>query len=182
MIPFYILIAALPLLRALGACGVKRLASWRGAAAGAFAIMFCFTGITHFTEMKADYQAMIPSPLPSGMWVIYLTGALELLGAVDTETKRSTSPEGEATAELAVNDRLEETPQPAGVEHLAHKLRTARLGVAESTDELAYCLARQVHEQPLGEEDRRSPLDWLERLEPVEVGHRGGNEMIALGL
>ncbi len=44
--------------------------------------MFAFTGSTHFTEMKHDYAAMVPPPLTGQLWVIYLTGLLELAGAV----------------------------------------------------------------------------------------------------
>ena len=44
--------------------------------------MFVFTGATHFSSMRYDYAAMIPEGLPSGLWVIYLTGALEIAGAV----------------------------------------------------------------------------------------------------
>ena len=43
--------------------------------------MFLFTGISHFTSMKYDFAAMIPAPLPNDLWVIYLTGVLEIAGA-----------------------------------------------------------------------------------------------------
>jgi uncharacterized membrane protein len=32
--------------------------------------------------MKHDLAAMIPEPLPDGLWVIYLTGAFEIAGAI----------------------------------------------------------------------------------------------------
>jgi uncharacterized membrane protein len=44
--------------------------------------MFLFTGTSHFTSMKYDFAAMIPDPLPDGLWVIYLTGVFEIAGAV----------------------------------------------------------------------------------------------------
>jgi uncharacterized membrane protein len=44
--------------------------------------MFAFTGSTHFTEMKHDYAAMVPPPFTGQLWVIYLTGLLEIAGAV----------------------------------------------------------------------------------------------------
>ena len=44
--------------------------------------MFLFTGATHFSNMKYDYAAMVPAQLPDGLWTIYLTGALEIAGAV----------------------------------------------------------------------------------------------------
>ena len=33
--------------------------------------------------MKYDFAAMIPDPLPDGLWVIYLTEVFEIAGAVD---------------------------------------------------------------------------------------------------
>jgi uncharacterized membrane protein len=44
--------------------------------------MFLFTGASHFTSMKYDFAAMIPAPLPNDLWVIYLTGVLEIAGAI----------------------------------------------------------------------------------------------------
>ncbi|MDQ5813417.1 MAG: DoxX family protein [Actinomycetota bacterium] len=44
--------------------------------------MFLFTGTSHFTSMKYDFAAMIPDPLPDGLWVIYLTGVFEIAGAI----------------------------------------------------------------------------------------------------
>ena len=48
----------------------------------ALAIMFLFTGLSHFSALKHDFAAMIPAPLPNGLWVIYLTGAFEIGGAL----------------------------------------------------------------------------------------------------
>jgi uncharacterized membrane protein len=44
--------------------------------------MFLFTGVTHFTGMKHDYLAMMPSGLPAGLWIIYLAGIFEIAGAI----------------------------------------------------------------------------------------------------
>lgn len=44
--------------------------------------MFLFTGATHFSGMKHDYAAMIPSPFPQSLWLIHLTGILQIAGAV----------------------------------------------------------------------------------------------------
>jgi uncharacterized membrane protein len=70
------------ILRGLGLLGVKWLSSWKDAGRGAIAIMFLFTGASHFTEMKHDYVAMIPESLPRGLWVVYLTGVMEIAGAI----------------------------------------------------------------------------------------------------
>ena len=82
MTSVFVLAISLLVLRGVGWLGVKRLSSWREAGRGALAIMFVFTGVSHFTAMKHDFAAMIPPPLPNDLWVIYLTGALEIAGAV----------------------------------------------------------------------------------------------------
>jgi uncharacterized membrane protein len=82
MLPFFILVVSLLLLRGLGWLGVAYLDSWRKAVCVALAITFLFTGSTHFSDMKLDYAAMIPSPFPKSIWLIYLTGILEIAGAI----------------------------------------------------------------------------------------------------
>jgi uncharacterized membrane protein len=78
----FVLTVSFTLLRGVGLLGVERLSSWRAAGRGALAVMFVFTGASHFTSMKHDFVAMIPDPLPDGLWVIYLTGVFEIAGAV----------------------------------------------------------------------------------------------------
>jgi uncharacterized membrane protein len=82
MISLMVLLVSLLALRAAGRFGVGRLVTWRAAGRGALAIMFLFTGSSHFTGMKHDFAAMIPEPLPDGLWVIYLTGVFEIAGAI----------------------------------------------------------------------------------------------------
>ena len=82
MVSLFVLLASFIILRGVGLLGVERLSSWRGAGRGALVIMFLFTGTSHFTSMKYDFAAMIPDPLPNGLWVIYLTGVFEIAGAV----------------------------------------------------------------------------------------------------
>jgi len=82
VVPLYILILVTLTLRAIGALGVRKFSCFREAALVALAVMFLFTGTTHFTDMKQDYLAMIPDPLPRTFWLIYLTGVLEISGAV----------------------------------------------------------------------------------------------------
>ncbi len=82
MISLIVLALSIVALRGAGWLGVRRLASWREAGRYALAVMFVFTGVSHFTEMKHDFAAMIPSPLPNDLWVIYLTGAFEIVGAI----------------------------------------------------------------------------------------------------
>jgi uncharacterized membrane protein len=78
----FILVIASILLRGAGRLGVRWFASWRDAVRVALAIMFLFTGATHFSDMQHDYLAMLPDPLPNGLWVIYLSGLLEIAGAI----------------------------------------------------------------------------------------------------
>lgn len=56
-------------------------APWRDAARIGMAALFLFTGASHFSRLKRDMAAMIPPPLTGAMWVIDLTGVLELAGA-----------------------------------------------------------------------------------------------------
>jgi uncharacterized membrane protein len=82
MAPLFILLISLVVLRGVGYLGVGRLSSWRMAGLFAVAIMFVFTGATHFTGMKHDYAAMLPGPFSGNLGIIYLTGALQIAGAV----------------------------------------------------------------------------------------------------
>ncbi len=82
MVSVFVLVISTLLLRGVGWLGVKQLSSWRDASRGGLVIMFLFTGASHFTSMKYDFAAMIPAPLPNDLWVIYLTGVLEIAGAI----------------------------------------------------------------------------------------------------
>ena len=54
---------------------------WRDAARIGLAVLFIFTGGSHFSNLKHDMAAMIPPPLTGALWLIYLTGVLEFAGA-----------------------------------------------------------------------------------------------------
>jgi uncharacterized membrane protein len=82
MAPLIILVISFILLRGVGLLGVRRLSSWREAGLYAVAIMFLFTGSTHFTGIKYDYAAMLPEPFSGNLGMIYLTGVLQIAGAV----------------------------------------------------------------------------------------------------
>lgn len=56
--------------------------TWQHSLRLAIAVVFVTTGIAHFTELKHDMLAMLPSPVPKQMWVIYATGLLEFAGAI----------------------------------------------------------------------------------------------------
>src|SRR5262245_53161336 len=57
-------------------------AGWKDAARIGLAVMFFFTAGSHFSSLKYDLAAMIPSPLTGALWMIYLTGGLEAAGAL----------------------------------------------------------------------------------------------------
>ena len=82
MAPLFIVVISFILLRRVGALGVRRLSSWREAGLIAAVIMFVFTGATHFTAMRHDYAATLPGTLSGNVGLIYLTGALQIAGAV----------------------------------------------------------------------------------------------------
>ncbi len=82
MIPFYVLVITSILFRGMGVFGLCRFSSMRKSILGGMVAMFLFTGSSHFSEMKYDFLAMVPGSLPRELWVIYLTGALEIIGAI----------------------------------------------------------------------------------------------------
>lgn len=85
----FVLLVSFFVLRGLGAMGVSRFATWRVSAAHALALMLFMTASAHFVPGDVtvmpnhdDLAAMVPPAVPFASAVIYLTGVLELLGAV----------------------------------------------------------------------------------------------------
>ncbi|WP_330181807.1 hypothetical protein OHB26_36575 [Nocardia sp. NBC_01503] len=77
------------LFRLLGALGATRFATWRVAAAHGLAFMLLLTGASHFAPESVTFMPthsdslhMLPSWIPFPDFTIYLTGALEWLGAL----------------------------------------------------------------------------------------------------
>jgi uncharacterized membrane protein len=68
--------------RGLGALGISAFASWQASALYALAVMFAVTATAHFNKMKHDLAQMIPPFFPQPLWIVYVTGVLEFLGAV----------------------------------------------------------------------------------------------------
>ncbi|HEU4520844.1 MAG TPA: MauE/DoxX family redox-associated membrane protein [Thermoanaerobaculia bacterium] len=57
--------------------------SWRDAVRIGLVVMLFFTAAAHFAPaMKHDLAAMIPPPFTGNLAIIYLTGVLEIAGAV----------------------------------------------------------------------------------------------------
>lgn len=96
-----VLLITFLLLRGLGALGVTRFATWRVSAAHALALMLVMTASAHFVPGDVtvmpnhdDLEAMVPPAVPFASAMIYLTGVLELLGAVGLVVERTRKPAG----------------------------------------------------------------------------------------
>src|SRR5216684_8603719 len=75
-----VLFASWLVFRGIGALGVSALATWRGSACYALAVMFVFTGVAHFNKMKHDLAQMVPAIFPRPLLLVYFTGILEFMG------------------------------------------------------------------------------------------------------
>ena len=82
MVVLGVLLASLLLFRGLGVVGVDLFSTWEVSAAWALAVMFLFTASAHFTKTKEDLIAMVPKAFPNPRLLVYVTGVLEILGAV----------------------------------------------------------------------------------------------------
>jgi uncharacterized membrane protein len=60
---------------------------WRDAVRTGLAAMFMFTAASHFSSLTYDMAAMIPPPLTGALWIIYVTGILEFVGAFGLLTR-----------------------------------------------------------------------------------------------
>jgi uncharacterized membrane protein len=77
-----VLFGGLILFRALGFFGVSAFGTWRESTVYALAVMFCFTAFAHFGRMRADLAKMVPPWIPNQKAAVFLTGILEILGAI----------------------------------------------------------------------------------------------------
>ncbi|WP_433758307.1 DoxX family protein [Nocardia sp. CA-135398] len=98
-------------LRLAGALGASRFTHWPTCGAYALAAMLVLTGTTHFlpdslaggpAPTHADFVPMVPPFVPLPGFQVYLTGALELLGAVGLVLTRTRRPAGVGLAALFV--------------------------------------------------------------------------------
>lgn len=94
MAPLLVLVAATILGRLLGYMRLPALSNWRTAARFGLVVMFVFTGSSHFGGMKHDFAAMIPPPLTGQLWVIHVTGLLQIAGAIGLLMHRTQRPAG----------------------------------------------------------------------------------------
>jgi uncharacterized membrane protein len=82
MLVLLVLTCSIVILRLVGEVGIHSLDSWAAATRGGLAVMLVFTASAHFTTMKEDLVAMVPSWVPWRRAAIYFTGVCELLGAI----------------------------------------------------------------------------------------------------
>jgi len=82
MLVLIVLLMSWALFRSIGAAGVQALSSWQDSARYALAVMFIFTATAHFSKMKHALARMIPAYFPQPLLLVYVTGVLELIGAM----------------------------------------------------------------------------------------------------
>lgn len=82
MIVLAVLLAAWAGFRAAGGLGVAAWSTWRDAGRWALAVMLFFTAAAHFTAARHDLVKMVPAWVLQPMAAIYLTGVLEIAGAI----------------------------------------------------------------------------------------------------
>ena len=82
MVVLIVLFGSWLVFRSIGALGYAAFATWHDAARYALAVMFTFTGVSHFTKLKHDMARMMPAIFPKPLLLVYITGVLELLGAM----------------------------------------------------------------------------------------------------
>jgi uncharacterized membrane protein len=82
MILLAILFGSLLFFRLLGFAGVSAFSTWHESLAFGFAALFCFTGVAHFARQRVDLEKMVPPWIPYTRQVVFVTGILEILGAI----------------------------------------------------------------------------------------------------
>lgn len=81
MVSLFVLFTATLLGRAVGFVRAGS-DTWLEATLLGLAAMFTFTGLSHFSGLRADFIRMVPPVFPVPGAFVSLTGVLELLGAV----------------------------------------------------------------------------------------------------
>jgi uncharacterized membrane protein len=104
MAPLIVMLAAWCGARLIGAIGhLRTAASTVGALRLALAIMFLFTGASHFLpNTRLDLVRMVPSVLPYPEHLVTVTGILQLAGAIGLLIPRFTTPAAYCLAALLV--------------------------------------------------------------------------------
>jgi uncharacterized membrane protein len=82
MAPLIVLVVVTVFARIAGRLGVASLDGWAGAIRVGLAVMFCFTAVAHFNNMREDLVRMVPPFIPNPQFMVTLTGICEILGAI----------------------------------------------------------------------------------------------------
>lgn len=82
MISLIVLVIGLVVFRGSGFASVSGLDDWQTSVRFALALMFAFTGISHFGKTRYDMVKMLPPVFPKPLQLVYLTGFFEILGAI----------------------------------------------------------------------------------------------------
>ncbi|MBS4189541.1 DoxX family protein [Bacillus sp. FJAT-49705] len=82
MVPFYVLVAAFLLFKAIGLIGVSYFEGWHTSLQGAVAVMLLLTASAHWGTRRPDLIRMVPPAFPRPDWIVTATGLLEIAGAV----------------------------------------------------------------------------------------------------
>lgn len=77
-----VLVASWLVFRLLGGFGIPVFHTWQSSLAYGLAVMFLFTSIAHFNRLRHDLARMIPPLFPAPLAIVYVTGILEILGAI----------------------------------------------------------------------------------------------------
>lgn len=82
VIVLVVLFGSMLAFRGAGALGVAAFGTWVASARWALAVMFLFTGVSHFTKYRHEMAAMVPKIFPAPMAMVYFTGVCEIAGAI----------------------------------------------------------------------------------------------------
>jgi len=82
MIPLIVLFVSLLVFRGLGVLGVPLFFTWHDSILWALSVMILFTASAHFTSLKEDLIKMVPEQFPYPRRIVFVTGILEILGAI----------------------------------------------------------------------------------------------------
>lgn len=82
MIPLLVLLISLLVFRGLGFLGVPLFLTWHDCTLWALSVMVLFTASAHFTPLKEDLIKMVPPFFPAARQIVFVTGVLEMAGAV----------------------------------------------------------------------------------------------------
>ncbi|EFW91072.1 hypothetical protein ZOD2009_15821 [Haladaptatus paucihalophilus DX253] len=82
VVPLFLLLVVLAVLRGLGELGVPTLDSWAVTTRLALAGMFAFTSLSHFTGTRDALVRMVPDVLPAPGLLVTLTGLAEIAGSI----------------------------------------------------------------------------------------------------